>query len=473
MQTEDKKKYSLPLKAKKSVSVRESPRGYERNLQLLWNTLPENTIIELENGRKAVILFPGIRNLEKGPDYRNAKIRFGSKVMEGDVDIHCRVSDFIRHGHVSDPDYANVILHCAKINDLKSIPPRQMEKLPVFLYDEAKIQSILAAQKKAVPEEKKKTVEPEKKAEEKKIPAVYCPALAALSPEEQKTFFQEAAKERLFLKAEPILKNMIAQGAANAFTEQLFLFAGYPGNMDNFRSLFTTFIHYPQEIREKDFHTILWGESGLLPDPSSEDLSEEGSLFAKEYWEKFSLICTGSKRKNIWKRTGTVFGNTPERRLAMLCSLMEKFSHLPLKDLAEKLKKDDGRTFRKKLDDFLTVSDPFWEYFTSFSARSNPRKRTLFSDSKKLTFYSDCLIPSLLAYGKLKKDPLLLQKTEDFFLLLPAPDTNSVVKKASHLWYNALLQPSTSAQMQGWMHIYKKYCDPLSHDCSNCILAEE
>ena len=469
MQTEEKKKYPLPRKTGKSVSVRESPRGYERNLQILWGSLPENTCIELENGRKAVILFPGIRNPEKGPDYRNAKIRFGSRVVEGDVDIHCRVSDFIRHGHVSDPDYINVILHCAKINDLKSVPPRQMEKLPLFLFDETKIRSILEAQKKAIPAAKKEI----RKEKDKKLPAIYCPALAALSREEQEAFFLEAAKERLYLKAEPVLKNMIAQGVANAFTEQLFLFAGYPENVENFRHLFTACIHYPQEIREKDFHTVLWGESGLLPDPSAEDLSEEGALFAKEYWQKFSLICTGNKRKNIWKRTGTVFGNTPERRLAMLCSLMDKFFLLPFKDLAEKLKKDDCKNFLDELDSFLTLSDPFWEYFTSFSSRSNPRKRTLFSASKKLTFYSDCLIPSLLAYGKLKNDILLLQKTEDFFLLLPAPDTNSVIKKAAALWYDADLQPSTSAQMQGWMHIYKKYCDPLSHDCTNCILAEE
>ena len=467
MQTEEKKKYSRPRKVKKSVAVRESPRGYERNLQLLWNTLPENTLIELENGRKAVVLFPGVRNLEKGPDYRNAKIRFGNKTVEGDVDIHCRVSDFIRHGHVSDPDYANVILHCAKINDLTSIPPRQMEKMPLFLYDETKIQGILAAQKKSIPAEK------EERKKEKKTPAVYCPALAPLSPEEQRAFFQEAAKERLFLKADPILKNMIAQGVTNAFTQQLFLFAGYPGNVENFRCLFTTYIHYPQEIRENDLHTVLWGESGLLPDPSSEGLSEEGALFAKEYWQKFSLICTGNKRRNVWNRTGTLFGNTPERRLAMLCMLMEKFFQFPLKDLAEKLKKDDCGSFRKELDDFLDISDPFWESFTSFSSGSNPRKRTLFSVSKKLTFYSDCLIPSLLAYGKLKNDPLLLQKTEEFFLLLPVPDTNSVIKKAAALWYNNSFQPADSAQMQGWMHIYKKYCDPLSHDCTNCILAEE
>ena len=47
-----------------------------------------------------------------GPDVREAAFRHDSGVpLTGDVEVHLRASDFIRHGHLEDPAYDGVVLH--------------------------------------------------------------------------------------------------------------------------------------------------------------------------------------------------------------------------------------------------------------------------------------------------------------------------------------------------------------------------
>ena len=48
---------------------------------------------------------------EPGPDFRNACIQLGDITWYGDIEIHIHASDWHKHKHHLDPNYANVILH--------------------------------------------------------------------------------------------------------------------------------------------------------------------------------------------------------------------------------------------------------------------------------------------------------------------------------------------------------------------------
>jgi hypothetical protein len=52
-----------------------------------------------------------------GPDFRNACIRIGEITWYGDVEIHVKSSDWVKHKHQTDPKYRNVILHVVAEND--------------------------------------------------------------------------------------------------------------------------------------------------------------------------------------------------------------------------------------------------------------------------------------------------------------------------------------------------------------------
>ena len=54
---------------------------------------------------------------EPGPDFRNACLQLGDITWYGDIEIHIHASDWHKHKHHLDPNYANVILHVVTEND--------------------------------------------------------------------------------------------------------------------------------------------------------------------------------------------------------------------------------------------------------------------------------------------------------------------------------------------------------------------
>lgn len=63
------------------------------------------------------IIDPGEHNLDAGPDFFNAKVRLGSILWAGSVEIHQRSSHWRAHGHHEDAAYNAVILHVVEIDD--------------------------------------------------------------------------------------------------------------------------------------------------------------------------------------------------------------------------------------------------------------------------------------------------------------------------------------------------------------------
>lgn len=62
-------------------------------------------------GEKIDILQPGMFNTNQGPDFLNARVRIGSKIWAGHVEVHIHARDWDRHHHSEDSNYDNVILH--------------------------------------------------------------------------------------------------------------------------------------------------------------------------------------------------------------------------------------------------------------------------------------------------------------------------------------------------------------------------
>ncbi|MCX6286855.1 MAG: DUF2851 family protein [Bacteroidetes bacterium] len=89
----------------------------EQFLQYIWKFRLLNPDLQAEGGEKLAVLHPGIQNTDGGPDFFNARIRINQTVWAGNVELHTRSSDWIRHRHQSDPAYENVILHVVYEND--------------------------------------------------------------------------------------------------------------------------------------------------------------------------------------------------------------------------------------------------------------------------------------------------------------------------------------------------------------------
>lgn len=73
--------------------------------------------LQTPDGQSLVVVHPGLRNLDAGPDFFNAKIEIEGITWAGNVEMHRRASDWYRHHHDSDHAYDSVILHVVLEND--------------------------------------------------------------------------------------------------------------------------------------------------------------------------------------------------------------------------------------------------------------------------------------------------------------------------------------------------------------------
>ena len=95
----------------------------ERHLQVVWGLgwyCPDG--LRTEDGRAVFVEDPGIPNSGAGPDFRDARLRIGSRHVRGDVELHLRSDGWAEHHHDEAGSYSSVVLHVALYRGRRSCP---------------------------------------------------------------------------------------------------------------------------------------------------------------------------------------------------------------------------------------------------------------------------------------------------------------------------------------------------------------
>ena len=96
------------------------PHIKEELLHHIWqHRLFSQNELRTVDGQPLEILKAGTLNSNAGPDFQNARVRLGATEWVGNVEIHVKSSDWLRHKHQDDTNYANIILHVVFEDDLK------------------------------------------------------------------------------------------------------------------------------------------------------------------------------------------------------------------------------------------------------------------------------------------------------------------------------------------------------------------
>ena len=104
----------------------------EQQAALIWQQLVGKELFSTENELFRVI-YPGRRNGDNGPDFRDAVIVNESHLMKGDVEVHVETRDWYKHRHHVDAKYNNVVLHVVIWHDCSSATSLQSGKtVPVL-----------------------------------------------------------------------------------------------------------------------------------------------------------------------------------------------------------------------------------------------------------------------------------------------------------------------------------------------------
>lgn len=91
----------------------------EKLLHYVWGhrVFPLKSL-KTTDGREVEVLDTGTHNHDQGPDFFNAKVRIGDTTWVGNVEIHLHASDWILHGHETDPHYNNTVLHVVQVANI-------------------------------------------------------------------------------------------------------------------------------------------------------------------------------------------------------------------------------------------------------------------------------------------------------------------------------------------------------------------
>ena len=104
----------------------------EEFLSYLWKYRQLYPELKTTSGDLLTVLHPGEQNTDGGPDFFNARLRIGSTLWAGNVEIHICSSHWYKHGHQVDHAYDNTILHVVYENDI-----------PVYLASGEPIQTLV------------------------------------------------------------------------------------------------------------------------------------------------------------------------------------------------------------------------------------------------------------------------------------------------------------------------------------------
>jgi hypothetical protein len=425
----------------------------EQLLQITWmfKFFPLKEL-RTSDGRLIEVISPGKLNKNAGPDFTEAKIRIGTQMWAGNVEIHYKSSDWYLHGHDKNRDYDNVILHVATVLDtevMKSngqyVPQIQLT-VPDYVrehYHELRKTETYPACYKAIP---------------------YFTSLKIHS------WMASLQAERLEQKTEAIRHRVeLCNGDwENAYFVTLARNYGFGINGDVFEQWaynipLSAVAHHRDDLFQ--IEAIFMGQAGLLeldaiPECYQKDALNEGyfALLRGEYQylaHKFSMEPIDFK---LWRFLRLRPQNFPHIRLSQLANLYYQ-QKAGLSQLVECVTIDQ---LRSVLGSQVT---PYWETHYTFGSASDRNEKHISMGSINLLMINTA-IPMLFAYGRHKKKEVLCDRAFDFLEQLK-PENNHIIR----MWQEVGLPVKTAGDSQALIQLKKEYCD--KKDCLRCRFGYE
>lgn len=409
----------------------------EELFQHIWQfRLFQQTGLHTLEGEPVQVLSAGTHNRHAGPDFTSARIRIGSTLWAGNVELHLKTSDWYRHRHQHDPRYHNVILHVVFEHDMPGLHTdgipclelhHRVSKMLLQRYEQLRQESTF----------------------------VPCGRSAATVPELIWTSWKERLMiERLEQKAD-VFQGWLAQTRYNWEEVTYWAIAhslGQPVNTDTFIRLAQSFpfkllgrhrYHLPA------LEALLFGQAGMLETPF---YGEYPLLLQREYnymRHKYRLLPLS---KDAWKWLRMRPTSFPTIRIAALAGLLQKGEHL----FSRILEAEDIKSLEYLLP--LTPSS-YWQEHYRFDITARSVQQPGIQAVHALLI--NAVLPLIYLYGREKQLPIFQEKAVFLMNKLPA-ENNSLIKD----WNEVGIAARSAADSQALLQLKHYYCD--GRHCLSC-----
>jgi hypothetical protein len=397
--------------------------------------------LKTTNGENIEIFQFGQYNTDGGPDFTNAQIQIGKTLWAGNVEVHIKASDWLKHMHGKNLAYNNVILHVVFEADTvitnsvgQPIPTLELNgrislKLKntylKLLHEKAWIPC--ANQIGSVPDFTK---------------TIWLDRML-IERLEQKTTIIAEALERNNNDWETTFYQMVARSF------------GLKINVEPFERLAQTIPLITLGKHKNSLfqlEALLFGQSGFLSGDFKEDYPNQ---LKKEYeFLKHKYQLTGIP-KTMWQFLRLRPPSFPTIRIAQFAALIHQSSHL----FSKILEAENIETIERLFE--VQVSD-YWQCHYVLDKESQKRKKSVGSSTVQLIIINT-IIPALFLYGKFKSEERYKDKALKFLEQLPA-ENNKIIDE----WQSLGFKANSAYHTQALLQLKKQYCD--KKNCLSCSI---
>jgi hypothetical protein len=390
--------------------------------------------LKTTSGKPIQIVKTGSLNTNAGPDFFDARIRIGDTLWAGNVEIHLKSSDWIRHNHHTDNAYSNVILHVVYEHD-KELGLSTLE-LKNYL-PESLLNTYLKLQRSAS--------------------TVPCQNVLSV-PEEIKldNFLYRLAIERLENKCERLEKQLYQY--RNSWEKLFYVtLAKYFGMQVNAQPFVQMAEFLPAQLlarhkyKPEEVYALIFGVAGFLPVLSKNEHIMKLNREFRFMQTKYDLP---SLPRSMWKYARTRPANFPTTRLAQFAALVCQSSHLFSKLMLA------GNTSEAK--QLLCVSVPEWlDTGELYPARHI--QNAVMGEQFLQNLLINVVVPVKFLYGKHTINEALCEQALNWLETLGA-ETNVVTK----FWKSNGIKPKHALHSQSLIQLHTSYCS--KHQCLKCAI---
>lgn len=458
---------------------------------LVWHLWQEQLTncgkVCLTDGRQLKILHTGTFNEDSGPDFLNAELSFGpGQPVRGDVEIHIRPVDWIRHGHGNDPRYNSVILHVVMWHDENpaTVFKQNGQTVPTLVLSGCLAHTF---------DHLKRRYERRNQApQERTYPCA--DFVQRTVPSAISHMLENAGTVRFLAKSRTFESRMERVSSEQTLYEGLMRCIGYSKNTDAFHELarrlpLSTIRDFTRHLTGTNrIHTVqalMFGVAGLLPSQSygNDALGQEAASYIHELearWKGLhTLFPVRVMDETDWQFFRLRPFNFPTVRMAGISYLVNTAidegldtAFLKVLEAQPISPKKDLQAIRSILDGRLVhPEDDYWISHAVFGGATHAGQNFLIGDGRRREMMVNAVLSFLHAVCVKTHNHAESMVLAVFRAHPRLPDNTitrtmqtTVFARTPHL----LEGIDTAQRQQGLMHIEEQTC--YKKDCNLCVL---
>lgn len=390
--------------------------------------------LKTTDGKAIEVIKTGSLNTDAGPDFFNARIKIDNTLWAGNVEIHLKSSDWVKHKHHTDKAYNNVILHVVYEHDAElNIPTLELKNY----LSKSFLSGYYNLQQSAL-----------------RVP---CQNMLSL-PEEIKLdlFLHRLSVERLEQKCVALEHQLNEFG--NSW-EKLFYVttAKYFGMKINAEPFIQLAQNIPATLFAKHKHnstqinSLVFGVSGFLPAHQPDEYTQQMHSEFLFLQTKYNLP---QLNKSEWKFAKTRPANFPTIRLAQFAALVFQSVHLFSKMM-------DAETL-EQVKKLLHVT-PAQQLNLNTLHHANHAVKPVMGEQFLNHLIINAIVPIKFLYGKHMLNETYCEQALSWLEEIE-PENNSIVK----FWRTSGIKPKHALHSQALIQLNQTYC--TQHKCLNCAI---